>query len=268
MRHVALTIRAGDLDEVLDRLLPITPQGVHPHEIGDDRLELGIYGDAPGRTELESAAGAALLGVEETEADDDPERRRLQAHGRRPPIGGRVVVRPEGAPEAGPGLLDVVLRDEGGAFGAGTHPTTVMCLELLLGLEPGGAFADLGCGTGVLAIVAAKLGWGPLVALDHEPVALAATDYNARRNGVELDALQADLTAIPPPPVPTLAANVPVTVHEVIAARLAPETRTVLVSGILDEHVPGVVEAYGRAGLRPAGQKVVRSWAAALLVRP
>ena len=70
-----------------------------------------------------------------------------------------MVVRPEGAPEAGPGLLDVVLRDEGGAFGAGTHPTTVMCLELLLGLVPGGPFADLGCGTGVLAIVAAKLGW-------------------------------------------------------------------------------------------------------------
>ena len=268
MRHVALTIRAGDLDEVLDRLLPITPQGVHPHELGDDRVELSVYGDAPGRAELESAAGAALLASEENEADDDPERRRLQAHGRRPPIGGRVVVRPEGAPEAGPGLLDVVLRDEGGAFGAGTHPTTVMCLEFLLGLEPGGPFADLGCGTGVLAIVAAKLGWGPLIALDHEPVACAATDLNARLNGVEVEAMQADLTAIPPPPVPALAANVPIKVHEVIAARLAPETRTVLVSGILDEHVPGVVEAYGRAGLEPAGQKIVRSWAAVLLVRP
>ena len=268
MRHVALTIRTEDLNQVLDRLLPITPQGVHSHELDDDRLELSVYGDAPGRAELESAAGAALLASEETEADDDPERRRLQAHGRRPPIGGRVVVRPEGAPEAGPGLLDVVLRDEGGAFGAGTHPTTVMCIEFLLGLEPGGPFADLGCGTGVLAIVAAKLGWAPLIALDHEPVALVATDFNAGLNGVPVDAMQADLTAIPPPPAPTLAANVPIKVHEVIAARLAPETRTVLVSGILDEHVPGVVEAYARAGFRPAGQKVVRSWAAALLVRP
>src|SRR5688500_16471527 len=198
MRHVALTIRAGDLDQVLDQLLPITPQGVHTHELGDDRLELSVYGDAPGRAELESAAGAALLASEETEADDDPERRRLQAHGRRPPIGGRVVVRPEGAPEAGPGLLDIVLR----------------------------------------------------------------------RDGVEVEAMQAALTAIPPPPAPRLAANVPVMVHEAIAARLAPESRTVLVSGILDEHVPGVVEAYGRAGLQAAGQKVVRSWAAALLVRP
>jgi ribosomal protein L11 methyltransferase len=268
MRHVALTIRAGDFDAVLDRLLPITPQGVHPHDPVDDRIELDVFGDSPGRAELESAAGGALLAIEETEADDDPGRRRLQAHGRRPPIAGRVVVRPEGSPVPGPGLIDVVVRDEGGAFGAGTHPTTVMCLEFLLDLEPGGAFADLGCGTGVLAIVAAKLGWGPLLALDHEPVALAATDHNARRNGVEVDAMQADLTAVPPPPVPTLAANVPIGVHEVIAARLRPETRTVLVSGILDEHIPGLVEAYGRAGLRPAGQKVVRSWAAALLVRP
>ena len=182
MRHVALTIREADLDEVLDRLLPIVPQGVHVHPAIDERLELAVYGDAPVLAELEAAAGESLLASEETDVSDDPGERRLAAFGRRPPIGGRIVVRPEGAPAPEPGLVDVVIGDTGGAFGAGTHPTTALCLEALLGLEPGGAFADLGCGTGVLAIVAGKLGWGPLIAIDHEPAALHATDANARRN--------------------------------------------------------------------------------------
>jgi ribosomal protein L11 methyltransferase len=267
MRHVALTIRAGDLETVLDRLLPIVPQGVHPNPPVDDRVGLDVYGDAPGRAELEEAAGDALLGVEELDAPDDPRERRLAADARRPPIAGRIVVRPEGTPAPAPGLLDVVIAQSHGAFGAGTHPTTVMCLELLLGLEPGGAFADLGCGTGVLAIVAGKLGWAPLIALDHEPAALFATDANARRNGVDVDAMQADLLEIPPPPVPTLAANVPVKLHERLAERLAPETRTVLVSGIVEDHLDRVVEAYGRAGLELAVPATLRSWVAAVLVR-
>ena len=267
MRHVALTIREADLDEVLDRLLPIVPQGVHLHPAVDGRLELAVYGDAPPRAGLEAAAGESLLSSGEAEASDDPDERRLAAIGRRPPIGGRIVVRPEGAPAPAPGLIDVVINDTGGAFGAGTHPTTVLCLEALLGLEPGGAFADLGCGTGVLAIVAGKLGWGPLIAIDHEPAALHATDANARRNGVEVDALQGDLAELPPPPAPTIAANVPLKVHENLAAQLAPETRVVLVSGIVDDHVGPVTEAYEAAGLRLVDTAVVRNWAAALLVR-
>jgi ribosomal protein L11 methyltransferase len=177
------------------------------------------------------------------------------------------VIRPEGTPAPAPGLIDVVIGESSGAFGAGTHPTTVMCLEMLLGLEPGGAFADLGCGTGVLAIVAGKLGWAPLLALDHEPAALVETDANARRNGVGIDALQADLLEIPPPPAPTLAANVPVTVHERLAERLDPETRTVIVSGIVEDHGPRIAEAYGRAGLEVVDSAMLRSWIAALLVR-
>ena len=267
MRHVALTIRSGDLDEVLDRLLPLVAQGVHEHPAGEGRLELGIYGPSPGTDALRSAAGAALLELEESEADDDAERRRLQAFARRPAIGGRVVVRPERAPAPAEGLLDLVIEGPRGAVGAGSHPTTEMCIELLLGLEPGGAFADLGCGTGVLAILAARLGWAPAIALDHEPAAVEAARANVRRNGVEVEVLAADLLAAPPPPVPTLSANVPLDVHAAIAGRLAPETRRVIVSGMVDEHLPQVASAYERAGFAPAARAVRRSWAAALLVR-
>jgi ribosomal protein L11 methyltransferase len=269
MRRVTLTIREQDLDDVLDRLLPIVPQGVHPSEAAGGRLELVVYGAEPGRAELEAAAGAALQAVAEGEAPDDPAERRLAAFAQRPPIGGRIVVRPEGAPPAPEGLLDVVIADSGGAFGAGTHPTTVLCLEALLGLEPGGSFADLGCGTGVLAIVAGRLGWGPpLLALDHEPIAVAATVANARRNGVAVEALQADLLEVAPPPAATIFANVPVAVHEKLASALAPETRILVASGIVDEHVARVVAAYTQAGLQLVDHAVVRGWAAALLVRP
>ena len=76
--------------------------------------------------------------------------------------------------------------DPGRAFGTGAHATTRLCLELLLGLAPaGGAGAsrsvvDLGCGSGVLAIAAAKLGWAPVLALDYDPLSVEATAARTR----------------------------------------------------------------------------------------
>jgi ribosomal protein L11 methyltransferase len=267
MRKVTLTIGAADLEEVLDRLLPLVPQGVHDLPTGDERLELIVYGAAPPRAELEAAVGPALIEAAEGEAEDDPTRRHLEAFGRREPIGGRVVVRPEAAPPPPEGLLDVVLGGSGGAFGAGTHPTTTMCLELLLGLEPGGSLADLGCGTGVLAIAAAKLGWSPVFAIDHEEIAVTATRANARLNAVEIETLQANLLSLPTPPATVLAANVPPQVHLHLAEQLPSEVRAVIASGVVDEHLDEAVAAYRRAGLAVATRLERRSWTAALLLR-
>src|SRR5688572_25116670 len=154
MRQVALTVRADALEAVLDRLLPLLPQGVHEAPAPDEAVRLAAYGPGPPLAALEAAAGDALLGAEEGEAPDDPAERRIRALAARPAVSG-VVVRPSGAPAPAPAddVLDVIVDAPGGAFGAGAHPTTAMCLDLLMGLEPGGGFADLGCGTGVLAIV-------------------------------------------------------------------------------------------------------------------
>ncbi|MGH3995723.1 MAG: 50S ribosomal protein L11 methyltransferase, partial [Pseudonocardiaceae bacterium] len=100
-------------------------------------------------------------------------------------VGGRVFVRPPWT-EPRPGTLDLAI-DPGQAFGTGAHPTTRLSLELLLDLEPDGSFADLGCGSGVLAIAAARLGFAPVAAVDTELVALEATRANAAANGVRLD---------------------------------------------------------------------------------
>ena len=264
MRHVALTIRADDLEDVLDRLLVLLPQGVHEAPAPGGALTLAAYGPGPPLPELEAAAGAALLGAQEGEAPDDPAERRRQMLAARPPVAG-VVVRPSGTPAPDGDVLDIVIDAPGGAFGAGGHPTTVMCLELLMGLEPAGAFADLGCGTGVLAIAAALRGWRPVLAVDHEALGVEATEANARRNGVALELLLADVLELEPPPAETIAANVPPAVHAHLAARLPAEVRRVIVSGIAEEALEETVAAY--AGLRPRRVLARRGWGAALLVR-
>ena len=87
---------------------------------------------------------------------------------------------------AGRRLVDVVVERRGGAFGSGSHPTTQMCVALMLELEPRGGAADLGCGVGTLAIAAAKLGWAPVVAVDRVPIAIEVARENVERNGVEV----------------------------------------------------------------------------------
>ena len=100
-------------------------------------------------------------------------------------IGQRLLVRPRWIDVAlAEGDIEIAL-DPGMAFGTGTHPTTQLCLEALeTAVPPGGDALDLGCGSGILAIAAAKLGARHVLALDIDPLAVAATRDNARANGV------------------------------------------------------------------------------------
>lgn len=88
-------------------------------------------------------------------------------------------------PEHGGALTAIVRLDPGLAFGTGTHPTTALCLEWLEGIDLSGkTLVDYGCGSGVLAIAALKLGAGEAIGVDNDPQALTATQDNAARNGV------------------------------------------------------------------------------------
>lgn len=111
-------------------------------------------------------------------------------------VGPSLFVRPPWeAPSVWPGSLEVVI-DPAQAFGTGAHATTRLCLELLLELAGDGArgpVLDVGAGSGVLAIAAAKLGYGPVLALDNDRESVAAIADNAARNGVQLEARRFDL---------------------------------------------------------------------------
>jgi len=85
-----------------------------------------------------------------------------------------------------PAGAEAVVIDPGRAFGTGAHPTTRLCVELLLELERG-SIVDVGCGSGVLAIAASKLGFAPVVAIDADEAAVEAAARNVAANGVEVD---------------------------------------------------------------------------------
>jgi ribosomal protein L11 methyltransferase len=178
-------------------------------------------------------------------------------------IGDRLTVRPPWEPPAAT-ELDVVI-DPGQAFGTGAHATTHLCLELILDTGASGGFVDLGCGSGVLAIVAAKLGGGPVTALDYDKAATAATRENARRNGVELEVVDFDLRYEQVPDADLVAANVlaaPLVGWAASQRRLAPN---LILSGLLASEADRVAAAFGQRGRREHGRRLRGEWAALLL---
>ena len=185
MIRLAIRVARADAEAVLAELLELAPGGLEEREDGD-AVEYVIYG-APG--ELPALPDVRAGGGRRA-------RRRLDERGPRrlvgalegvPPAGRRELALPAAARPAAVGArrstatgIDLVI-DPGQAFGTGAHHTTRLCLELLLELEPGGALADWGCGSGVLAIAAARLGWDPVLACDWEAASVEATRENAAR---------------------------------------------------------------------------------------
>ena len=249
---------------MLAALLELAPAGVEQVDSGEE-VEFALYGtpgELPSFPEGEADVGGVRVGVSGREVPDDWAERWRRFH--RPLlVGGRLYVRPPWEePAVRPGVAEVVI-DPGQAFGTGTHPTTALCLELLLELEPRGSFADLGCGSGVLAIAAAKLGFSPVTAYDADRAAVEATERNARDNGVVLDAIERfDLRAEVPPPAGVVAANLMRPLLLSLAPRL-PRPRALIVSGLLDDEAGEVLAAF--APLEPARRLSSGGWTAALL---
>ena len=171
--------------------------------------------ELPSRDEIARAAGRSPHRVWEHEVSDDWRQRRVDDY--QPElIAGRLHVRPVWAPSAPGAEIEIVLA-EAPAFGGGTHPTTRTCLELLLSLEPRGSFADLGCGTGVLAILAAKLGFAPVSAIDVQPAYREAAAANAVANASASKRSHGRSLPEAPPRADVIAANVPAGLHAEMA---------------------------------------------------
>jgi ribosomal protein L11 methyltransferase len=269
--RLAVRVRRADAETVLAQLLSLAPGGLEERDAPPDGVEFVLYGTAgelPALPALRAAAGRALVEVSASEVPDDWAERWKAFH---TPVDLRrgdvhLHVRPPWTPPA-PAGLDVVI-DPGQAFGTGAHHTTRLCLELLLGLEPAGALADWGCGSGVLAITALRLGWAPVLACDFDPASVAATRENAAANGVaDLPVEQCDLRRAGGPWAPTVLANlVRPLLLEVAAAMVRPPVR-MIVSGLLREEAEEVAGAFAAHGLRESDRRHGGEWSALLLAR-
>ena len=146
---------------------------------------------------------------------------------------------------------DVVITiDPGMAFGTGHHPTTRMCLELLeTHVEPGDRVLDLGCGSGVLSIAAAKLGASDVLGLEIDPIAASVAERNVRENRVQ-NTVTTDEATLPHPQAKSdeydlLVANVSAKVITELAEHIVEAVRsggTLVFSGILDKQSTEVIE--------------------------
>lgn len=159
-------------------MIELFPQGFEEVE-HDGGVELVAYTDAAGEEKIWHFFGAA----ESADVESGWEERWRMFH--QPVRVGRLWIGPPWETPPTDALLVVV--DPGRAFGTGAHPTTQLCLQLLQHLQLG-SLLDVGCGSGVLSIAAALLGFAPVVAVDVETASIEATLENARANGVEVDA--------------------------------------------------------------------------------
>jgi ribosomal protein L11 methyltransferase len=271
--RLALRVARADAEIALAALLQLAPAGVEEIDRGDT-VEYAVYGapgELPALPDLRAAAGAALVDITTTEVADDWATAWRSFH-RPVTIGDRIHVRPpwtEPPSQLGPDLLDIVV-DPGQAFGTGAHDTTRLCLQALLSLEPGGALVDLGCGSGVLAIAAAKLGWAPVRGIDHERESVVAARQNALVNGVQVEVRHADLLhGGRVPTAPTVVANL-------LRSLLAHVARTgfdgeppqvLVISGLLHREADAIAAAFGAHGLRERARRQRGEWAALTLVR-
>ena len=199
-------------------------------------------------------------------------------------IGRRVVIRPSWRRHHGAADDVVVALDPGMAFGTGLHPTTRLCVAGIERWADDGLLArgsardgtarvlDVGCGSGILSIVAVRLGAGEVVGVDTDPIAVEATIANARRNRVarRVHAHAGSLPAAGGPfdlVVANLIASVLVALADLLAEAVAPGGH-ILTSGIFIDRESDVAEALAAAGFVPAGRSAEGEWVALEVVRP
>jgi ribosomal protein L11 methyltransferase len=266
--RLAVRAPAADAEVVLAALLELAPSGVEQVD-GDGTVEFAVYG-APGELpeldEGEADVGGIRVTVSGEQVPDDWAERWKRFHS---PVlvADRLYVRPpwEDAPVR-PGVIDLRI-DPGRAFGTGAHATTRLCLELLAELARDGShgsFCDLGCGSGVLAIAAAKLGYGPVEAIDSDRLAVDATNLNARDNGVALDVVRrANLREEAPPAADVVAANLMRPLLLRIAELIDERPGALILSGLLDHEADEVCAAF--APLTERRRLSDRGWTAVLL---
>ena len=285
--EVSIEAEARETDLVAACFYDVEATGVVIEDLPDGRVMVRAYlpvDDAlDGRIEAFRAGIAALADADGFDAAACPITSRIvqdsdwennwKAYFHTQRVGKHIVIQPsweEYTPLAG----DVVLRlDPESAFGTGTHPTTAMCLRALESLVRGGETVfDVGTGSGVLAMAAAKLGAGKVVAKDYARASAEVAAKNVAENGVQetIETGVSDLLATfdgqAELVVANIIADIIIRLFDELDAHLAPHGR-LLASGIIDERVADVTEAAVAHGFVLEDMYTDAGWAAMVLKR-
>jgi ribosomal protein L11 methyltransferase len=293
--RLAVRVQREQAELVLAELLELVPAGVEEVQVGE-MVEYAVYGapgELPSLPDLNAAAGGALVQISTSHTPDDWQERWKRFH--RPVL----IEAPGGPADAAPGVRALSVRppweqpsertdrgvpeiviDPGQAFGTGAHASTRLCLELLLRLSrlelARTPLLDVGTGSGVLAIAAARLGFAPVLGVDHERESVEAARNNAAVNGVEIEVRRFDLRTqrLPWPEPEAAGERSPVVVANLLRPLLLELSRALpcapshlLAGGLLDDEVDEIARVFGeRFGLRLREKRSREGWAAAWLV--
>ena len=277
------------------------------HDIEETRTQVQLYfveDEKVPEAKRRLAAALAIVGADVpiacAQVPDEDWKFAYRRHFRTERVSPRIYTHPpwEPMPAAQPGEV-VLTLDPGMAFGTGKHETTRACLQYIDELAAGGgSFLDMGCGSGILSIAAAKLGFAPVAGFDIDEDAVSASRENAALNGVSVDyrlfalgkgavtldasieaakgvypdlALQGranDAAAAPFAPADVVVANILGPLLIAFADEIAGYAKeTLVVSGILDELYPEVLAAFAARGFREISHKAVGEWTTGCLRR-
>ena len=239
-----MRVAAERAEEARALLIELFPEGFEEVAL-DGGIEFAAYTKAGGEERLWQVFGPGA--ATDVEAGWSEAWKRFH----RPVIIDRLWVGPSWE-EPDEGLIPVVV-DPGQAFGTGAHPTTQLCLRFLLAHDPV-SLLDLGCGSGVLSIAAAKLGYQPVNALDLDDAAVAATRTNAEANRVELTVARRDVLSDPLPLAHLALANIASEPLSEVAGRI--EAAELVASGYLVSEEPEL------GGWKLEERKELQGWAA------
>ena len=229
---------------------------LQPHVAGN------LYGDDPIR-----------LSIREIAHEDWAESWKIHFTPTR--ISEHLVVSPSWETYTAPAGVKVVVIDPGMTFGTGLHESTRGCLQLMdhaTSSHAGGSVLDIGCGSGILSIAAAKLGYDPVVGIDNYPLAIETSTRNAAGNTVSCAFTLADIANYAPNRpynlvVANLLANLISDQAESITRCLAPRGG-LIVSGIMTDQYTRVQHTLERVGLIQREQIELGEWTTGFLIRP
>jgi ribosomal protein L11 methyltransferase len=198
-------------------------------------------------------------------------------------IGDGLLIKPSWSKRKAQKGQAVIILDPGLSFGTGQHPTTAFCLQQIVvavrnhrsrrsqSAATRVSFLDLGTGSGILAIAAAKLGYSPVVAMDLDPEAVRVARANARANrvGPKMQIMRQDVSELPIRPrqrgqgydlvCANLISDLLIVQRRRIVAQLKP-TGTLVLAGILKTEFATIQRAYKALGLRPVSHREEREW--------